>query len=520
MTIELWHRPWALVDMRRRHRQVLAPGAVVIDANCRAPLWLYSPQQHNAFDSAAGIGEPVEGFSPTNPGRSLLHLPLPLRRSQSLAVHVAGGIVKIGWPTGPERPPSTFEPQTEEELAAHQLMLRAEAVWDRLNDVETALADPARLWQELRRRWTEKDEDIPPRMDLIVRHAITLSRTLDELDRAPRRILRRVHQQVPVSRVQELDRRAMTWLVRQPGDTLAERAGDRQRVLAVAREENFDTLENRVLRSYAELAWHVARDYLERNASRRHTSRASKVREFERRCKRLARDLADRGVRLAEPGMTPNFVLQQNPRYHAIWNAWQELRDRERVLDELWRWQARSWEEFCALAVMVALVGVPGARLISSAPVSFLDEQRRGSWIAHDNPLAVFHLPQQRIVVEVRYRMANPTARLRDFAAPIWIRIGRVGDAEAFLENVAVWPVWDISGGAVDDEAEEVAQILPLGRLAGALVLRPAIFGGSAVSREATKVLTATIGTEGTALSDGVAAVTRFLSSLITAEAG
>jgi hypothetical protein len=52
---------------------------------------------------------------------------------------------------------------------------------------------------------------------------------------------------VPVGRVQEIDRRAMLWFARQPGETLADRAGDDQRVLAVAREENFDTLENRVL---------------------------------------------------------------------------------------------------------------------------------------------------------------------------------------------------------------------------------------------------------------------------------
>ena len=48
-------------------------------------------------------------------------------------------------------------------------------------------------------------------------------------------------------------------LVRQPGETLAERAGPSQRIRAVTRHQNFDTLENQVLRSYAELARSVAR---------------------------------------------------------------------------------------------------------------------------------------------------------------------------------------------------------------------------------------------------------------------
>jgi len=64
--------------------------------------------------------------------------------------------------------------------------------------------------------------------------------TLDLLDRAPPH-LARTHRMIPLARVQEIDRRAMTWLVRQPGETTAERAGNRQRISAIAREENFDT---------------------------------------------------------------------------------------------------------------------------------------------------------------------------------------------------------------------------------------------------------------------------------------
>jgi hypothetical protein len=89
-------------------------------------------------------------------------------------------------------------------------------------------------------------------------------------------------------------------------------------------------------------------------------ARARKVDAFGRSSRRLARHLAEQGVRLADPGVTPKFVLQHNANYHRIWTSWQELLDRDRVLDELWRWQARSWEEFCTLAVVVALAGSLG----------------------------------------------------------------------------------------------------------------------------------------------------------------
>ena len=53
-----------------------------------------------------------------------------------------------------------------------------------------------------------------------------------------------------LDRVQEMDRASMRWLSKQPGTTLAQRAGSDQRVLAIVRKENFDTLENRVLHAY------------------------------------------------------------------------------------------------------------------------------------------------------------------------------------------------------------------------------------------------------------------------------
>jgi uncharacterized protein DUF2357 len=384
--------------------------------------------------------------------------------------------------------------------------------------VETALGDPARVWQELRQRWTEGGDNSAPKMDVIAQHAFALWRTMEELARSPRRILRRTHQQIPISRVQELDRRAMTWLVRQPGETLAERAGDQQRILAVAREENFDTLENRVLRAYCELASHTARDYLELNRAKRFTTRARKVDAFGRSSRRLARYLADHGVRLADPGVTPNFVLQHNVNYHRIWTSWQELLYRNRVLDELWRWQARSWEEFCTLAVVVALAGIPGAELIAAAPLDFLSEQNRGSWISHDNPLAAFYLPQQKLIIEIRYRMRKPDKRLSDFAAPIWIRFGRIGDIEGFLGNVVVWPIWAIRGGLSDGELTELERVLATGakaNIVAAAVLRPSRSDEHCDCERSKGALCLTLGTQNAVLWRSLSELTYLFTSTL-----
>lgn len=519
MTVELWLRPWGRYVPR--HRLPLAGPELLIPDGHTGPALIYASSpatlhvdgRLDTAEKIAAMSEREGGQGAADVPAALWQLPLPMRRLPGFAIATKQGVCRLRWTDAPERFRGE-DPRSDGELCARALMLRAEAVWDRISDVEDALADPANLWATLRRRWTEDDSDEPPHMDAIVRHSTELVTVLDALEKRPRRILRRVHRQVPVGRVQEIDRRAMLWLARQPGETLAERAGDDQRVLAVAREENFDTLENRVLRAYGELANLHARDYLDRNKTRRMSRRANLVEAFGRRCARLARNLTARGVRAAEPGAIPNFVLQQNPQYHRIWDAWIELLERERDKDELWRWQARSWDEFCTLALMVALIGVPGARTVATAPLFFRDEHHRGRWIESDTPLGVFHLPERGLIVEVQE--GRPYKDLAGFGAPIWLRIGRTGEAREPLVRIPVWPIWSLRGGLVPGEAREVDSVLAYGRqrlVRGGIVLRPATGPDTPERARSGGALTLTLGTEGSALRDGLHSLTEYLAA-------
>ena len=228
----------------------------------------------------------------------------------------------------------------------------------------------------------------------------------------------------------------------------------------------------------------------------------------------MAHDLADRGVRAAKAGVTPNFVLQQNPSYHAIWQAWEELLNEERRADELWRWQAQSWEEFCGLALLVALSGLPGARPVATAPIWFRDEHHRGKWIEADSPLGVMHLPEQGLIVELqRSDFSGTYAR---FGAPIWLRIGRLGETQGFLTHVPVWPLWSTIDGLSLGEASEVAGFVAnAGTLVrGGLIIRPATEPESSETDRVGRVLALTLGTEGAALRDALAHVTDHLALL------
>ena len=448
-------------------------------------------------------------------------MPVPLRASAGMAVDVGADSVRLVFDNVPDRPTEDLEPTTDRQRQSIALLDRVKAVWARLRDVESAIADPVTLWEQLGASWLAENQAANPEMDIIVRQARQLLPTLELLDSAPRRILRRTHRMIPLARVQEIDRRAMTWLVRQPGETMAERAGSHQRISAIAREENFNTLENRVLRSYAQLAATLARDYVAKHKAAASNRRVLLVRKFGKRCRQLEADLMERGVAKATADATPNFVLQNNASYHKVWDAWIELLRRQHVLDELWRWQARSWEEFCALAVVVALQSIAGARPIATSPLVFREEQEQGRWLRHVNPLAVFFLPDQDVTVEVSFGTPRGEV-LRNFGAPIWLRFGRVGDND-FLSRWAVWPIWHAKGGVEKGDTEAIVPLLPAGRnelVRGGITIRPVAAGSDAEIDTSDRAACLTIAPSGTALGGGIMLLRNLLARTVLRGAG
>ncbi|MEE3100797.1 MAG: hypothetical protein VX463_13610 [Pseudomonadota bacterium] len=412
--MRLRRRPWAPATADESPQEVGPTDAMVLEA--LAPL----PR-----DSA-----PLPGLR--RDGARFHELPLPVRPG--------GDLRGVGIPA---RPRTGRVPDGAEEEAADAARRRMEATLTRVNELGYAADDPMRVWDRLDAFWAKAGEEDRPLVSEIVRQAAPgragMLRVLDLLMGRLRRVLRRERALTPLDRVQEMDEASMVWLIRQPGRTLAERAGPSQRVQAIVRRESHDTAENRVLHAWCRLAEAVARDWLRRNAGARASRRFAEVERLRRRARLAMRDLERSGVGVAPPDQTPNFVLSRDPDYRAVYEAWRRLLTETRRLDELWAWQARTWADFCALAVTLSARAIPGAELVASCPLQLRDDLDRGSGFRADTPLAVFHLRDHGLIVEVQHRPRFVETHQDALAAPIWLRIGDLaGTAE--LRRVPVWP--------------------------------------------------------------------------------
>jgi hypothetical protein len=288
---------------------------------------------------------------------------------------------------------------------------------DRFERVIEAASSPERLTVTgriqglVRPRWEDlvsvvlEDPDVDePAMALIVRHAQEMRRHVVELVERPRRVLRRERRLQALDRIQEMDSQCLTWYVRRPGKTAAQKAGPRQQLLAVVRRETIDTLENRVLKDFLRRTTVEAERYLGANRLLSASKRYGFVRRYGNTVRRLhaAPDLEE--VRPLAGVPTPNYVLQHDRRYRRLWGAYLELVRRQDVLDEAWSWQRRLWADAVTIAVASVLDVAPGVRVLHEAPAYLRAEQDHGRWTegAFPHRWAVVEGADRPTFVEVR----------------------------------------------------------------------------------------------------------------------
>ena len=234
---------------------------------------------------------------------------------------------------------------------------------------------------EIAREWHVSADSANPRMSLIVKLARDIGETLQSVCRNPRRVLRRERQFQRLDRVREIDGGCLRWLARQPGVTVAEKAGSRQECLAIARVENIDTLENRVVRDLLLRANHACQKYLREHRQAKSHSRVESVAKFRSLISGLLKSSPISEVAALSAVPEPNYVLQMDGRYSVLWVAYQLLVRQQMLEDNVWRWRHRLFSEHVQLGVISVLQDICNPNLTHGGDVLVRNEQNAGQFI-------------------------------------------------------------------------------------------------------------------------------------------
>ncbi|MEO0750461.1 MAG: hypothetical protein AAFY25_01535, partial [Pseudomonadota bacterium] len=329
----------------------------------------------------------------------------------------------------------------------------------RIQELEGAIEDPSDTWGRLRDAWKRAEDEAEPKMAEIVRQARGMLPVLRDLEKRIRRVLRRHRELTPLDRVQEMDRASMVWLSRQPGRSIAERAGSSQRILATVRRENFDTLENRVLHAYTRLAADVAREWTREHPRAKDSVRYKQVEAFRKACRVLSRTLSDLGVMIAPAGVQPNYVLMQDRSYREVQEGWLRLLLRRKIEDDLWAWQAETWTDFSVLSIILAIDELEEAELVAQSPISWSGEATGGRLFNQDRPIAVFWLRDTNRIVEIQARPEQPGTMLSAAQAHVALRISDPNRTD-LPRRVAVWTPHAMRRIDLEDSVRGAVQLL------------------------------------------------------------
>ncbi len=248
-------------------------------------------------------------------------------------------------------------------------------------EAATRSAVVRRTWESAKKAWL-KNETETPRMALIVELSRDqyLHSALESVSRHPRRILQRYRTDTALPRIQELDSACIRDFARRPGITAVEKAGSRQRLLAVMRREQRNTLENKVAAWVMEAEVDLAREYAVANASFDCSDpKVASVRRFGNRSAqwRKSEELFDVAA-LAHHVESPNYPLQFDARYKLVWKTYRRILREKSVEDDAWAWQRVLWGETgrqlvaCCLNQMFNPIGI-------STPF-YRTESRQGCW--------------------------------------------------------------------------------------------------------------------------------------------
>ena len=266
-----------------------------------------------------------------------------------------------------------------------------------------------------------------------------LSRKLRTITPKLRHQLRRKAELMSISRIQEMDSYCLRDYIRRPGSSPEEKAGAKQQLMGVKREQNYHTVENKFLIYFAGRLLHLECFRYEKSNDTAYLDAVRKLRQtidiFNR--SPLIKDISVRHFRLTKP----NYVLLQNPIYNSFYRAYQDYIYRRSQKERLWSYRHNLLGDTVYLCLTAALLRFQGVHLKPLANLAIRTSPDYGNYLLEDKQPASIPVFLQDFVYEFRLDKCSDLTR-GDYCLTIELHDLKSSELTIKVASFPIWIFW------------------------------------------------------------------------------
>ena len=266
-----------------------------------------------------------------------------------------------------------------------------------------------------------------------------LSRKLRTITPKLRHQLRRKAELMSIGRIQEMDSYCLRDYIRRPGRSPEEKAGAKQQLMGVKREQNYNTVENKFLIYFAGRLLHLECFRYEQNKVKAHLESVKKLRQaidvFNQ--SPLIKNISVRHFRLSKP----NYVLLQNPIYNSFYRAYQDYIGRRSQKESLWSYRNNLLGDTIYLCLTAALLNFQGVRLKPLANAEVRTSPDYGNYLPSDNQSVSIPVFLQDFVYKFSLKKSSDISQ-GDYRLTIELHDLTSSDLTTTTKTFPIWIFW------------------------------------------------------------------------------
>ena len=266
-----------------------------------------------------------------------------------------------------------------------------------------------------------------------------LSRKLQTITPKLRHQLRRKAELMSIGRIQEMDSYCLRDYIRRPGNSPEEKAGAKQQLMGVKREQNYNTVENRFLVYFAGRLLHLECFRYEKGEASEHKDLVHKLRQtidfFTQ--SPLVKSINCRHFKLTKP----NYVLLQNPIYNSFYRAYQDYILKRSQKERLWSYRTNLLGDTVYLCLTAALLRFQGVHLKPLANLEIRTSPDYGNYLLRDKQPISIPVFLQDFVYEFRLDKSSDLTR-GDYCLTIELHDLKSSDLTTKVKSFPIWIFW------------------------------------------------------------------------------